>query len=126
MKTNRNTVQRSLVLETVTSLHTHPTAEEIYLTIAQKHPSVSRSTVYRNLNLLAEEGAIRKVLVPEGADRYDYRVMPHYHIRCARCGRVFDVDMEYQPQVHRQIRDTHGFTVQGHDIVFQGICPQCK
>ena len=126
MKSIRNTVQRSLVLQAVTALHTHPTADEVYLMIAEKHPSISRSTVYRNLNLLAEEGEIQKVPVPGGADRYDFRAVPHYHIRCVRCGRVFDVDMPYQEKIHENVRDSHGFSIQGHDIVFQGVCPQCK
>lgn len=126
MKSSRNTVQRSLVLQAVTALHTHPTADEVHLIIAEKHPSISKSTVYRNLNLLAEEGVIQKVPVPDGADRYDCCLAPHYHIRCVRCGRVFDVDMPYQPEIHNKIRDPHGFSIQGHDIVFQGICPQCK
>lgn len=126
MKSTRNTVQRDLVLQAVTALHTHPTADEVYLMITEKYPSISKATVYRNLNLLAEEGRIRKISVPAGADRYDFHAAPHYHIRCVRCGQVFDVDMPYQPQIHEKIRDTHGFFIQGHDIVFQGICPQCK
>ena len=68
----RNTVQRSLVYEAVNRLKSHATADEIYEAIVSEHPSVSRGTVYRNLNQLAEEGEIRKILVPGGADRYDH------------------------------------------------------
>ena len=55
MKT-RNTIQRALVLEAVNRLQCHATADEIYAEIAKEHPHISRATVYRNLNLLAELG----------------------------------------------------------------------
>ena len=48
----RNTIQRSLVLETVQELRCHATADEIFNTIVKKYPNVGRGTVYRNLNLL--------------------------------------------------------------------------
>ena len=48
----RNTIQRSLVLETVGKLQCHATAEEIYEAIVHDHPNMSRATVYRNLKLL--------------------------------------------------------------------------
>ena len=34
----------------------HATADEIYSEIVREHPTISRATVYRNLNLLAEMG----------------------------------------------------------------------
>ena len=58
---NRNTIQRTLVLEAVNTLQCHATADEIYEAIAKEHPSVSKATVYRNLNLLSEMGEIRKI-----------------------------------------------------------------
>ena len=52
---NRNTIQRSLVLEAVNKLQCHATADQIYAEIVKEHPTISRATVYRNLNLLREE-----------------------------------------------------------------------
>ena len=51
---HRNTIQLSMVYEAVNRLKSHATASEIYDVIASEHPSVSRGTVYRNLNQLAE------------------------------------------------------------------------
>lgn len=122
----RNTIQRTLVLEAVRTLGCHATADEVYAEIAATHPSVSRGTVYRNLNQLAESGDIRKVAVPDGADRFDHQCQDHYHIKCLKCGRVFDVDIDYIPNLEGAIKDSHGFTFAGHDIMFRGVCPQCK
>jgi Fur family ferric uptake transcriptional regulator/Fur family peroxide stress response transcriptional regulator len=34
--------------------------------------------------------------------------------------------MEYITDIEKSIKDTHGFVFTGHDIVFKGICPECK
>ena len=125
MKT-RNTIQRILVLEAVNRLRCHATADEIYAEIAKEHPHISRATVYRNLNLLAELGEIRKLEIPGAADRFDHRCHDHCHVRCETCGRVFDVDMEYVAGLEQNIRDAHGFAFSGYDILFRGICPECR
>ena len=122
----RNTIQRRLVLEAVNRLQNHATAEEIYDEIVREHPHISRGTVYRNLKQLSEAGEIRKLEVPGGADRYDHRTFSHYHVRCVKCGRVFDVDMDYIEHLEQSIRDDHGFIINGHDIMFSGICPECR
>ena len=123
---HRNTIQRSMVYEAVNRLKSHATASEIYDVIASEHPSVSRGTVYRNLNQLAEEGVIRKILMPGGADRYDHRCHNHYHAMCQQCRRVFDIEMAYIENLEKEIEDAHGFAVSGHDIMFRGICPDCQ
>lgn len=125
MAMTRNTIQRSLVLDTVNKLNSHATADEVYEAIAREHPSISRGTVYRNLNQLAESGDIRKVTVPDGADRFEHRSPDHYHVRCLKCGRIFDVDMDCITDLETKIRDSHGFQFSGYDIVFKGICPDC-
>lgn len=122
----RNTIQRALVLEAVNKLKCHATADEIYNVIVNEHPYISRGTVYRNLNQLSESGEIRKLEIPGGADRFDHRCHDHYHARCLKCGQVFDVEMEYIKDLKKKIKDTHGFEFSGHDIMFKGICPECK
>ena len=47
-------------------------------------------------------------------------------VRCRECGRVFDVDMPYFSGLEDRITDKHGFDVDGHEIVFAGLCPGCK
>lgn len=126
MSRMRNTVQRDLVLQTVRSMTCHPTAEQVYQVIVQKHPTVSKGTVYRNLSLLAQIGLIRRVEVPNSADRFDFQMQKHYHILCKRCSRVYDVDMAYLDDIGDHIRDMHGFSIDEHDIAFKGVCPHCR
>lgn len=52
----RNTKQRKLVLDAVRQSYNHPTADEIYNAVREQDDKISRGTVYRNLNLLADAG----------------------------------------------------------------------
>ena len=122
----RQTVQRSLVLKAVNKLQCHATADEIYEDIVKEHPNVSRATVYRNLNLLSETGHIRKIEIPGGADCFDHLCHDHCHVKCEKCGRIFDVDMEYVTGLEKNIRNDRGFSFTGYDIIFRGICPNCQ
>lgn len=121
----RNTIQAALIYEAVNRLQCHATAEEIYQEVIREHPTVSRATVYRNLNRLAQEGRIRKLELPTGPDRFDHLCHQHYHVRCEKCGRIFDVDMDCIPDLEKNIRNSNGFQFTGHDILFRGICPEC-
>lgn len=121
----RNTIQCSLVYDAVNKLQCHATADEVYDEIVKEHPTISKATVYRNLNRLSETGKIRKIEAPGGPDRFDHRRDEHYHVKCAKCGRIFDVDMDYIPGLEKRIRDARGFQFTGHDITFTGICPDC-
>lgn len=125
MKQERNTRQRRLVLEAARGRCDHPSAEQLYLDVHQKDPRVSRGTVYRNLNLLADNGELLHVKVP-GADRFDLRCDPHYHIICTRCGSVEDVELPYQPQLDDETAQETGFILNRHSLVFEGICPRCQ
>lgn len=120
----RNTIQRQLVLQAVQSLD-HPDAEEVYENIFREHPNVSKGTVYRNLNILAAQGEILKIETGNGADKFDFRTNPHYHMRCRICGKIFDAHLS--PLVpEKLLGDTHGFVVERHNLEFIGTCSECN
>lgn len=122
----RNTVQKEIVLDAVQSMKSHVSAEQVHEYISNTHPSISKGTVYRNLNILAEEGKIRKIELPNGSDCFDFTLADHYHVRCVKCKKVMDVDMDYMPDLLGCIHDSHGIEFLEYDIVFKGICSECK
>ena len=126
MKLGRNTVQRQIVLDAVKKLNTHPPIEDIYTFIHNEHPSISKSTVYRNLRHLEEGGFLRHISMPDGPSRYDARCCSHYHFRCKKCDRIFDVEIACLEGINDLVQSMHGFDVGEHDIVFTGLCVACK
>lgn len=122
----RNTIQRELVLGAVRELHNHATADEVYECVVSKYPSIGKGTVYRNLNILAEEGEVRRIEISGGPDRFDHNCAEHYHVACMKCAGVFDVDVDNLPDLIANIRDKHGIDILSYDILFKGICPDCR
>jgi Fe2+ or Zn2+ uptake regulation protein len=119
----RKSSQRDLVLEAVCKAE-HPSAGEIFSSVSQqKH--MSFGTVYRNLQILEEEGEISSIKVVPELLRYDRRLDPHHHLHCKKCGRVFDVPMEYQDEVDREIEKKGGFLIETHRTTFEGLCRDC-
>jgi len=114
------------VLDALLKLSTHPTIEEIYAQIHKDHPSISKTTVYRNLRGLAGGGIIRQVSLPDGLERYDGSAHLHYHFKCKGCGCIYDVDIENIIDINDAVAGKHGFQVDSHDIVFSGVCLKCK
>ena len=122
----RNTIQRDITLQAVRSLKNHATADEIYTYVSQEHPRIGKGTIYRNLNILAEDGKIRKLEIPGGPDCFDHNCTDHHHMRCVRCGRVFDVDLKPLPKLDDLVQDPQGMEFHDYHILFKGVCPNCK
>ena len=126
MTSRRNTIQKDLVRNAVYEMKRHVTANEVYEFIKESYPAIGKGTVYRNLDILVEEGALRKVEVSEGPNRFDFTLKNHYHVRCVKCGEVSDVDMDEIPDLMKKIHDTHGIEFLDYDISFKGICQKCR
>ena len=126
MTNRRNTIQKDLVRNAVYEMKRHVTANEVYEFIKEAYSTIGKGTVYRNLDILVEEGALRKVEVPDGPNRFDFTLKNHYHVRCIKCGEVFDVDMDQIPDLLERIHNTHGIEFLDYDISFKGICPKCR
>ena len=119
------TAQRRVMLEELRRVTTHPTADEIFTIVRTRLPRISLGTVYRNLEKMASEGLIRKIVAAGSRKRFDATVEDHYHIRCERCGRIDDLhgirfmDLE---SIGRQLR---GYRINGYRLELAGICPKC-
>lgn len=88
----RMTRQRKLILAELMRVKSHPTADELHRMVRRKLPHISLATVYRNLELLAGQGLIRKIEGGPSQMRFDGDTSRHFHSRCRLCGRVFDAD----------------------------------
>ncbi len=117
----RNTIQKDIIRSTLCSLTSHPTAPMLYERIHREHPSISRSTVYRVLGQLAEEGAILRLGVAGSENRYDATTAQHSHIRCRVCGRVDDLPAADIPPVE----DSAGYCIESCSVVYSGVCASC-
>lgn len=125
MKPQRNTKQRQLILLIVSKRDDHPTAEEIYLAAKRKNKKISRSTVYRNLNVLVEQGQIIQTKLPT-SDRFEIALKEHYHFVCTECDAAYDIPLEYNSSINQSLAEKTGFVVLKHRTVFEGVCAKCQ
>ncbi len=124
MKATRNTVQRELILNTVRSMTSHPSAEEVYASVVSHDSRISKGTVYRNLALLSDMGEIRKIPMPGICpDRYDFNLLPHYHAVCRKCGKIVDVHADLD---EKKAFLSGKFKIESVDIVISGLCEDCR
>ena len=118
--------QRDRLLDLLKSTHTHPTASWIYDRLKRENSSLSLGTVYRNLNVLKEQGLIRKFDFGSTFDRYDADISPHYHFCCERCGSFVDLEIPVEEGLNKEVEKATGHKISSHRIEFYGLCNKCQ
>jgi Fe2+ or Zn2+ uptake regulation protein len=120
------TAQRQCIFRALEGDVTHPSAERIHEKVRRDMPNVSLKTVYQTLNDLAELGAISMLDVGTGSVRFDPNVETvHHHLVCRSCGKVRDVAAEF-PGLTVSRRAADGFAVDSAEVVFRGLCDECR
>lgn len=122
MKVKRNTKQKEIILQVVKSSCMHPTAEEVFKEVNKIDPKISVSTVYRNLQEMAEDKVIDKIIDNDGINRFDGKCCNHYHLICNKCGRIIDLDIPYDSSINNLVKNSQ---IDCHSITFRGVCSNC-
>jgi Fe2+ or Zn2+ uptake regulation protein len=120
------TAQRQCIFRALEGDVTHPSAERVYEKVRLDMPNVSLKTVYQTLNDLAELGAISMLDVGTGSARFDPNVeTSHHHLVCRSCGKVRDLAADI-PGLTVSPRAARGFAVDSAEVVFRGLCDECR
>ncbi|MBK7594415.1 MAG: transcriptional repressor [Gemmatimonadetes bacterium] len=81
------------------------------------------ATIYRNIRAMLDEGWLVTVELPGEVPRYElHGKAHHHHFHCRRCDRVFEVP-GCVGTLQAIVPD--GFTLESHEIVLYGKCPEC-
>lgn len=100
----------------------HMTAEQIFLELKKKFPSVVMATIYNNLNTLYQQGAIRKIKIDGKPDRYDKNTR-HDHLICNCCGKLSDIVLH---DLTQHLEQEIGFQIESYDLKLKYICSNCR
>ncbi len=122
----RVTGPRVAILGFLAEDRTHPTAEQICVSLAKEHPSLSLSTVYATLETFARTGLIRRLHGGSGKVRVDGTAPDHDHALCRLCGSVFDVGRDLVPRPDAPPRLPSGMAVTDMHITYEVECPDCR
>jgi len=120
----RQTFQKSAILDYLKSVATHPSAETVYLEVRKKIPTISKGTVYRVLNNLAEKKEIKEISAEVA--RYDGDNSNHAHFICQGCNRIFDLEDFCKDCSILKNKKTKVGEINKYTINFYGNCKQCS
>jgi Fur family ferric uptake transcriptional regulator len=122
----RLTTQRQIILEELSKVTSHPTANEVYDMVRKRLPRIGLGTVYRNLELMADSGIILKLEVGGTQKRFDATTETHYHVRCTECDKVDDIHIPVQFHINDAAMAATNYQILGHHIEFSGVCNICQ
>ena len=122
------TPQRRAVIKSLLKFDKFPTAQEILADIRETQPDVGLDTVYRNLNLLIDIGAVNPISLP-GKDTKVFELAVdrhHHHLVCLGCGEANCLD--YCPVNEKELQAAVGgdFQIVGHSFELYGYCLKCQ
>ena len=125
----RNTRQRDAILATLHASGRSLSPVEILEAATVDVPSLSLTTVYRQLKGLLEESAVQTVDLPGQSTRYEVPCADdaahghhHHHFHCEVCERVFPIHACPGPMKNLA---PAGFRVERHDVTLHGRCALC-
>ncbi len=122
----RKTKQREAILRILRCTTSHPSADWIYNEVRKEIPNISLATVYRNLKLLRELGEILEIHSGDAPSKFNGNPANHYHFRCERCGRVFDIGEPMDEKLNERIARKTGLKISHHWLEFRGLCKDCQ
>lgn len=122
----RNSKQREIILRVVRESDDHPTVDMIYTRARKSITNISLGTVYRNLNLLYEQGLIKKIKIVGDNERFDKTVVLHSHFICKNCGKVIDIMDENIRELINDFATKTDSLIEKYELSLQGICSHCQ
>jgi Fur family ferric uptake transcriptional regulator len=133
MKVLRNenlklTPQRVEIFREVCDSDEHREAEEIYLALRERDVHVSRSTVYRTMNILYQHDLVRRMNIGDGKWRYEHWLdcHQHDHLICIRCGTIVEFMNPQIEEIQKNVADKFNYKLVKHVHQLFGLCKQCR
>ncbi len=122
----RVTAPRVAVLQLLEE-HPHATAQTVERLARQRLGSVSTQAVYDVLAAFTTAGLVRRIEPAGSPALFETRTGDnHHHLVCRACGRTTDVDCAVGESVCLLPADSAGYLVDEAEVVFWGLCPDCR
>lgn len=102
--------------------------------IVEAADELPQSSIYRNLAVLEEAAAVRRIASSGDFALYELSediTEHHHHLVCSDCGVVTDVTLPERVEdaiaaVEGPIATATGFHIEHHSLDFVGLCPNCR
>jgi Fur family transcriptional regulator, ferric uptake regulator len=104
----------------------HATPEQLAAAVASDGAPMALSTVYRNLEALADAGLVAHTHLDHGPPSYhlvEHGV--HLHLVCTTCGSVAEADPAAAAALAGNLLRSHGFVADVTHMAIHGHCADC-
>lgn len=132
MKGTYQTQQRKILLNFLSSAHDRQfTIEEILEELNNQGETVPKSSVYRLMKKLVEEGVVRRHS-KEDSRQYVYQIIEseechsHLHLQCTECGKLVHLSHEATKEARQWMQGATGFELDQEKTFLYGTCTDCK
>lgn len=130
-KKGYNTRQRKEVLAVFSSSPTASfSAPEVMGELQKQGSAVGRTTIYRVVLRLVEEGRLFALPQTKASEpvRYQYRAQATktISIRCSGCGSLQPLDCAFTKDFETHLQTEHGFALTEGDCLLPGLCRACQ
>ena len=129
---NYRTRQSEAILDYIVSRGSeHITAAQIVEHFGNEGVAIGRTTVYRHLDKLAENGKLRRYTTDGVAGAcYQYvdddGCRSHFHLKCEGCGNILHFECGKIDSLERHLSAKHAFQIDMTRTVFYGTCAACS
>lgn len=120
------TPQRRMIVDIIHDEADHLTAEDIIRSMQIKMPGVNKSTIYRTLDLLEQNGCVIK---SESDDHFIYHHAEqghHHHLICLKCGKTIECSNSLFIPLEKLLHEQYGFKTEFTHLVISGLCNNCQ
>lgn len=121
------TKTRESILKILSHHHEPISVPDILECLSLEDINVNKTTAYRELDFLLEQGLIHELDFGDRKKRYELSERDHHHhLICENCNSVEDIEFEEDLKKEEEaIKKTTGFQVKRHALEFFGICKRC-
>jgi Fur family transcriptional regulator, ferric uptake regulator len=123
----RLTSPRRALARLVASRDGHFSADELLTESRRARLGVTRATIFRSLDVLADLGVVERLDLPTGEHAFvACEPSHHHHVVCSSCGRSTGVADHGLEAVAEAIGRETGYRVDTHRLELFGRCPECR
>jgi len=120
----RMTKQRWEVYRVLMEVRDHPTANEVFMKMQDRLPSISLATVYNCLEALVQHGIIRQVNFDREPSRFCPNLAEHGHFHDKSTGSIHDVTFKPGVKLSDVLDLPEGTVVTDIELTLRGKLPQ--
>lgn len=127
----RMTPQRETILQIFQNLASghHLSAEDLHTTLQEQGETISLSTIYRTLKMMARMGILRELELAEGHKHYEInQPYPHHHhhLICVRCNKTIEFKSDTVLKSGSRVAQREGYHLLDCQLTIHAVCPTCQ